>query len=170
MAGMIGAALGAVGSIFGGVKAAKAAKKAKRAVEAQRKKNDDWFNRRYNEDATQRADTMRLLTKTEEMLRDRHKEAQGAVAMGASEESVASAKASANNAMSDMMSDIVANNEARKDSIEATYRANDDAYNNQLTQIETDKAKAIGQAVQGVTSAVGNMSLPFSVGKAGIPL
>ena len=170
MAGMIGAALGAVGSIFGGVKAAKAAKKAKRAMEAQRKKNDDWFNRRYNEDATQRADTMRLLTKTEEMLRDRHKEAQGAVAMGASEESVASGKASANNAMSDMMSDIVANNEARKDSIEATYRANDDAYNNQLTQIETGKAKAIGQAVQGVTSAVGNKSLPFSVGKAGIPL
>lgn len=170
MAGIIGTALGAVGSIFGGVTAAKAAKKAKRAIEAQRKKNDDWFNRKYNEDATQRADTMRLLTKTEEMLRDRHNAAQGAVAMGASEESVAAQKASANQAMSDMMSDIVANNEARKDSIEATYRANDDAYNNQLNQIETNKANAIGQAVQGVTGAVANMSLPFSVGKAGIPL
>lgn len=47
--GLIGSAIGAVGSIFGGIKASKAMKKAKRNVEAQRQKNQDWYDRRYNE-------------------------------------------------------------------------------------------------------------------------
>ena len=59
--GLIGSAIGAVGSIFGGIKASKAMKKAKRNVEAQRQKNQDWYDRRYNEDATQRADAQRIL-------------------------------------------------------------------------------------------------------------
>ena len=46
--GLIGSAIGAADSIFGGIKASKAMKKAKRNVEAQRQKNQDWYDRRYN--------------------------------------------------------------------------------------------------------------------------
>lgn len=69
--GLIGSAIGAAGSIFGGIKASKAMKKAKRNVEAQRQKNQDWYDRRYNEDATQRADAQRILTQTEESIKQR---------------------------------------------------------------------------------------------------
>lgn len=62
--GLIGSALGAVGSIFGGNSASKAMKKAKQNVEQQIQKNQDWYDRRYNEDATQRADAQRILTMT----------------------------------------------------------------------------------------------------------
>ena len=131
--GLIGSAIGAAGSIFGGIKASKAMKKAKRNVEAQRQKNQDWYDRRYNEDATQRADAQRILTQTEESIKQRNK--------------------------ADATSQIAADAEARKDNIEATYMQNDNALVEQLNAIEQGKANAISGAVQGVTNAVSQM--PF---------
>ena len=77
--------------------------------------------------------------------------------MGGTDESVAAAKAANNEALTDATSQIAARADARKDNIEATYLANDNAYMEQLNAIEQGKAQAIGQAVQGVTNAAGNM-------------
>ena len=41
---IVGGGLSAAGAIFGGISASKAMKKAKRNVEAQRKKNQDWYD------------------------------------------------------------------------------------------------------------------------------
>ncbi|MBW4900373.1 hypothetical protein [Prevotella melaninogenica] len=158
--GLIGAAIGAAGSIFGGISASKAMSKMKANVEAQKKANQDWYDRRYNEDATQRADAQRILTMTEESIKNRNKAAAGAQAvMGGTEESVAAAKAANNKALSDATSQIAVNAEQRKDSIEQQYQQRDADLTNQLNEIEQNKANAIGQAVQGVTGAAG--SLPF---------
>lgn len=157
---LIGSAIGAAGSIFGGISASKAMKRAKKNVEAQRKKNQDWYDRRYNEDATQRADAQRILTQTEESIKQRNKQAAGSAAvMGGTDESVVAAKAANNQALADATSQIAANAEARKDNIEATYMANDNAFVEQLNQLEQGKAQAIGQAVQGVANAASSM--PF---------
>ena len=153
--GLIGSAIGAVGSIFGGIKASKAMKKAKRNVEAQRQKNQDWYDRRYNEDATQRADAQRILTQTEESIKQRNKAAAGSAAvMGGTDESVAAAKEANNKALADATSQIAADAEARKDNMQ-----NDNAFVEQLNAIEQGKANAISGAVQGVTNAVSQM--PF---------
>ncbi len=158
--GLIGTAIGAVGSIFGGIKASKAAKKAKKNIEAQREKNQDWYDRRYNEDATQRADAQRLLTQTEKSIKERNRQAAGAAAvMGGTDESTAAAKAANNEALADATSQIAASVDARKDNIEATYMQNDNAFVDKLNEMELKRADAIGQAVQGVASAAG--SLPF---------
>lgn len=158
--GLIGAAIGAAGSIFGGISASKAMRKMKANVEAQKKANQDWFDRRYNEDATQRADAQRILTMTEESIKNRNKAAVGAQAvMGGTEESVAAAKAANNKALSDATSQIAVNGEQRKDAIENQFQERDTSLNNQLNEIEQNKANAIGQAVQGVTGAAG--SIPF---------
>lgn len=158
--GLIGSAIGAAGSIFGGISASKAMKRAKKNVEAQRQKNQDWYDRRYNEDATQRADAQRILTQTEESIKQRNKQAAGSAAvMGGTDESVAAAKEANNQALADATSQIAANAEARKDNIEATYMANDNAFVEQLNQLEQGKAQAIGQAVQGVANAASSM--PF---------
>ena len=88
--GLIGSAIGAAGSIFGGISASKAMKKIKSNVEAQRQKNQNWYDRRYNEDYTQRADAQRILTQTEESIKNRNKQAAGIQAvMGGTDESVA---------------------------------------------------------------------------------
>lgn len=158
--GLIGSAIGAAGAIFGGISASAAAKKAKKNVEAQRQKNQDWYDRRYNEDATQRADAQRILTQTEESIKQRNRQAAGSAAvMGGTDESVAAAKAANNQALADATSQIAAAADARKDNIEATYMQNDNAFNEQLNQIEMNKAQAIGQAVQGVANAASSM--PF---------
>ena len=102
---IIGAGVGAAASIFGGISASKAIKKMKANLEAQRKKNQDWYDQRYNEDATQRADAQRILTKTEEAFRNRNRAAQGAAAvMGGTEESVAATKAANSQALADATS------------------------------------------------------------------
>ena len=158
--GLIGAAIGAAGSIFGGLSASNAMKKAKRNVEKRQRENEDWYNRHYNEDSTQRADAQRLLNKTEESIRLRNRQAAGTQAvMGGTDESVAATRAANNQAVSDAASQIAAQSEARKDQIEQAYRQRDEQYEQQLDQMEANRANAISQAVQGVTGMAS--SLPF---------
>lgn len=151
---LIGAGLSAVGSIFGGISASKAMKKVKTNLQNQQKANQDWFNRRYNEDATQRADAQRILTKTEESIRNRNRQAAGAQAvMGGTEESVAAAKAANNQALAEATSQIAVNAEARKDQIEQTYQQRDAQINDALNSLEINKSHAIASGAQGVEQA-----------------
>ena len=138
---LVGAGLSAVGSIFGGISASKAMKKVKKNLQAQKQANQDWYDRRYNEDATQRADAQRILTKTEESIKNRNRQAAGAQAvMGGTEESVAAAKAANNQALADATSQIAVNAEARKDQIEQTYQQKDAQINDALNNLEIGRA------------------------------
>lgn len=156
--GLIGSAIGIAGSIFGGISASNAVKNAKKGIEQQRKKNQNWYDRRYNEDATQRADAQRILTLTEERIKNRNRAAADAAAvMGGTEESVAATKAANALATADAAAQIAVAADQRKDNIEAAYRSNDDAYANQLANLELKKADAIAQATQGVVDATSNI-------------
>lgn len=156
---IIGAGMQAAGAIWGGISAAKSAKKVKQSIERQQQENQDWYDRRYNEDATQRADAQRLLTMTEESIKKRNKAAAGAAAvMGGTAESVAAEKAANNEALADATSQIAASADARKDAIEAAYQERDAALENQLNQTEMQKQQAISQAVQGVAGAASGIA------------
>lgn len=157
--GLIGAALGAAGSIFGGIAASKAMKNVKANIEQQQRENKDWYDRRYNEDATQRADAQRILAMTEESIKKRNRAAAGTAAvMGGTDESVAAEKAANAHTMADATSHIAANADARKDAIENQYMSRKADLNNQLNQLQKEKAGAISQAVQGVTGAAGGIN------------
>ncbi len=152
--GIIGGTLGAAGSIFGGIKASKAMKRVKENIQAQQQANQNWYDRRYNEDATQRADAQRILTQTEESIRNRNRQAAGAQAvMGGTDESVAAAKAANAQALADATSQIAVNADNRKDQIEQAYQQRDAQLNAALNDLEVNKAKAISQAVKGVAEA-----------------
>lgn len=156
---IIGAGMQAAGAVFGGIQAARSAKKVRQNVEGQVKKNEDWYDRRYNEDPTQRGDAQRLITMTEESIRKRNKSAAGTAAvMGGTAESVAAEKAANNEALADATSQIAADASARKDAIEAAYQERDAALENQLNQTEMQKQQAISQAVQGVTGAASGIA------------
>lgn len=149
-----GGALGAAGSIFGGISASKAMRRVKKNLQAQKEANQNWYDRRYNEDATQRADAQRILTLTEESIRNRNRQAAGAQAvMGGTDESTAVAKAANAQALADATSQIAAGAENRKDQIEQTYQQRDSQINEALNNLEMNKAQAISQAVQGVAKA-----------------
>lgn len=147
----------ALGSIFGGISASKAMKQYKRNVQGQLAENEDWYNRRYNEDATQRADAQRILTLTEDAIRKRNRAAAGQQAvMGGNEASVAAAKEANSQATAEAAARIAAAGEARKDRIEESYRGRKQALQDQLNNIEVGKAQNTAQAIQGVSSAAGD--------------
>lgn len=151
---LVGAGLSAVGSIFGGISASKAMKKVKKNLQERKQENEAWYDRRYNEDATQRADAQRILTKTEEMIRNRNRQAAGAQAVtGGTEEGVAAAKAANNEAMADAASRIAVAGESRKDQIEQTYQQRDARLDDALNDIEINKGKSVVAAAQGVMQA-----------------
>ena len=166
---IIGGALKIGGSIFGGIKASQAMKKMKRNIEAQRKSNQAWYDRRFNEDATQRAEAQRMLTKTNDFIKNRNKAASGAQAVtGASEESVAATKAANNQVMADAASQIAAAGDQRKDVIEQQYRETDGQLQGQLNNLEANKANHIVQAVQGVADAGSGIADALGTTETGI--
>jgi hypothetical protein len=129
-------------------------RRVKKNLQAQKEANQNWYDRRYNEDATQRADAQRILTQTEESIRNRNRQVAGAQAvMGGTDESTAAAKAANAQALADATSQIAVNAENRKDQIEQTYQQRDSQINEALNNLEINKAQAISQAVQGVAKA-----------------
>ena len=154
----IGTGLSIVSGIFGGLSASKANKRVKKDIESQREENKEWYNRSYNEDATQRASAQRMLAKTEEALRMRNKQMEGAMAVtGSTEESVAAQKAANAQALAETASQIAVDGERRKDAIERQYMAKEDALRSELHDVERNRANQTAQAVQGVAGYAGNL-------------
>lgn len=159
---IIGGAIGIGASLYGGHKASEAMKGVKKNLEGQRRENEDWYNRRYNEDATQRADAQRVLTQTAEAIRQRNRAAAGAAAVaGGTEESVAATKAANAQAMAEAASRIATAGEARKDDIEKQYRERETGLQGQLNNMEVNRANAITQAAGGVADAAGNAGAAY---------
>lgn len=158
----IGGAIGIGAKIFGGIAASKAMKKVKENLEDQQQENQDWYDRRYNEDATQRADAQRVLTMTEESIRNRNRQAAGTQAvMGGTEESVAATKAANNQALADATSQIAVNGERRKDNIESQYMQTKSNLNQQLNNMEMNRAGQISQAADSAVGASFNAGSMF---------
>lgn len=159
IASLIGAGLKIGGAVYGGIKASQAMKKMQRQIQQQKQENTNWYNRRYNEDATQRADAVRALQKVEDSIKNRNRAAAGTQAvMGGTEESVAAAKAANNEALSQTASNIAAQADARKDAIEQQYRQEDSRLQGQLNQLQAQKAQNIANAVTGVAGAAGSIA------------
>lgn len=151
---IVGTALKVGGSIFGGYKRARAMRKAQKQINNQKEENQDWFDRRYNEDATQRADAQRLLTMTAERIKNRNKQIAGTSAvMGSTNETAAAERAQNNEAMADTMSRIAASAADRKDQIEGQFQQREDALNQQLYNMQVGEANAIADATRGVSDA-----------------
>lgn len=156
---IIGGALGLASALYGGYTASQAMKKTKENAEQQQRENQDWYDRRYNEDATQRADAQRILQITNEQIKQRNKAAAGTQAvMGGTEESVAATKEANAQAMADAASQIAVAGEKRKDGIEQQYMAKKGELTDRLSEIEKQKAAAVSQAVGGAASAAGNLA------------
>lgn len=167
MAGaIIGAALSVGSSIYSGIANRNAQKKRERAIEAQQKENQAWYDRKYNEDPTKRADTMRLLTQMQEQIKNRNKAAKGRQAvMGGTEDSTTAVKEANNKTLADTTSQIVAANEQRKDNIEQQYLARKQSLNDQKNGLEAEKATNTANAVAGVAGTAANIATALDSGK-----
>ena len=153
-----GAALGIGSSIFGAVESARQRRKVRKNIQNELAENEAWYNRRYNEDGTQRADAQRILTLAEQKIRDRNRAAAGAQAvMGGTEASAQATKAANAQTLADATAQIAANADARKDQIESQYHSRKDNYEAQLNGYNAQTAQNISTASQGVAQAAGTM-------------
>ena len=163
LGGIIGGSVGALGGIFGGISKNKMLKKMRKMINEQKRENQNWYDRRYNEDATQRADAQAILTQTADMIKRRNQQSAGTQAvMGGTEESAAAAKEANAKALSDATSNIAVAGAQRKDQIEGQYRERQNQLDEQLRQLEGEKvdafgmiSNAIGGAVNGFASGMG---------------
>ena len=154
---LIGAGLGAAASIFGGIRARRAAAKANAMLQQEKADNQAWYDRRYNEDATQRADAQRMLTMVMDRIKQRNRAAAGTAAvMGGSTEAVAAEKAANAGVLADTASQIAAAGAARKDQVESQYLAQKNAINQQQIANQQQVAQNVATATQGAASALAN--------------
>lgn len=142
---MIGAIIGAAGglasSIWGGIQAQRAANDANRELADQRKKNEDWYRRRYNEDYTQSAEAQAAMTRARELAREQMASARGTAAvMGGTEAGVAAQRQAANKMLADTMSGIAQNATARKDAVESQYLQTETALSQQQQNVYNQQA------------------------------
>lgn len=162
---LIGAGLSVASSIAGGIANRKARKKQEQMIDQQQKENQAWYDRKYNEDPTKRADTVRLLTQMQEQIKNRNKAAKGRQAvMGGTEDSTTAVKEANNKTLADTTSQIVAANDARKDNIEQQYMARKSQLQGQQMGIEAEKSADTANAVAGVAGTAANIAASLDSG------
>lgn len=138
--GILGGALGAASGLLGGLSSNRKLKKQMKMINELKKDNQNWYGRRYNEDATQRADAQAMLTRTNEILKNRNKAAAGAAAvMGGSDESIAAEKAANANVLANVASNIAVEGERRKEAIESDYRKRNDELEDAMMKLKGQK-------------------------------
>ena len=165
---LIGAGLGLASSIAGGIANRKARRKQEQMLAQQQRENQAWYDRRYNEDPTLRADTVRLLTQMQEQIKNRNRAAKGRQAvMGGTEDSTTAVKEANNKTLADTTSQIVAANEARKDAIEQQYQRNKRSIQGQQMQMEAEKSADTDNVVTGVAGTAANIASTLDAGMGG---
>lgn len=161
----------------------KASKAAEQGLQYQKDKDDiinkgekrlqDWYDRNYYADTTQRADAQQLLNYTAEQIKKRNKAAAGTQAvMGGTDESVASEKAANASTMAETASRIAAAGANRKDNIDEQYLKGMQGIDSQrlnqkdkMSDIELTRAGQIssaGSALGGLNIDVGSIVKAFS--------
>ena len=156
---LVGAGLSLASSIASGIANRKAQEKQEKMLAQQKKENQAWYDRKYNEDPTKRADTVRLLTQMQEQIKNRNQAAKGRQAvMGGTEDSTTATKEANNKTLADMTSQIVASNESRKDSIEQQYQQNKNSIENKQIQMEADKAGNSANTAAAVAGTAANIA------------
>lgn len=165
---LIGAGLGLASSIAGGIANRKARRKQEQMLAQQQRENQAWYDRKYNEDPTKRADTVRLLTQMQEQIKNRNRAAKGRQAViGGTEDSTTAVKEANNKTLADTTSQIVAANEARKDAIEQQYQQNKRSIQGQQMQMEAEKSVDTANVVAGVAGTASNIAATLDAGTGG---
>ena len=158
----IAAAAAVAGSALGSAGKRKSLSKREKFIGGKKQENENWYNRRYNEDATQRADSLRLLNLADERIKRRDRAAAGrAAVMGGTQESVAAEKEANNEMMANAIGQIAAANEKRKDAIEQQYLNRNERLDDALYEIESNKDSGLdiaGNMFGAVGSALGSFS------------
>jgi len=150
----IGAGLALGSAIYGGIQSSIANNKARKLIQQQRDANKRWYDTKMAQDYTLRTDAQAAINRQRELLNEQYNKARKTgVVSGATDEAIALQKAAANKSVSDTMTDIASQASAYKDNVEARYKAEDSALNQQQAQSYQQQAAQTAQAASQAVSA-----------------
>lgn len=174
---MIGAAIsagiGAVGSIFGAIKAGKERRKMNAFINQQSAENEAKYNRDYYGDYLQRADSQAVIKQMRDTLKDSTQQAQSTAAItGATPEAQLAQMDSQNQAVGDTMSKISAMGAQFKDRVDDRYMARKDSINQMKFGQMEGRAQSgetlLGNATSLLGSSVAGLVPNLGVKKTGL--
>lgn len=140
---IISGVLGAAGGAFGSAGRNAAADAQQALINKSKRDNENWYNKRYYEDPTQRVSAQAMLARTEKFLQDRNKSAEARKAViGGTNASIAAEKEATSNTMGNLTAQIAAAGDARQDAIEQQYLKRKHELENKEAEIESTKANA----------------------------
>ena len=153
-------------SIWGGIQSSKAQKRAEQRLANEKAANDAWYNRRYNEHTIDTAAGQNMIRMAKDYARETWKKAAGAAAVGGGTDAeVAEAKAAGNKMVGDAIAQIEANDVARKDNVDAAYRARQNQLTQQQMALDQQQASNISQVAGGVSDALLSGAMHLEGGK-----
>ena len=142
-------------SIWGGIQSNKAQKEAERRLANEKAANDAWYNRRYNESYADTAAGQNMIRMAKDFARENWKKAAGAAAVGGGTDAeVALQKEAGNRMVGNAIAQMAATDTARKDNVDASYRARQSQLNQQQMSLDQQRAANISQVASGVSDAL----------------
>lgn len=168
---IVGAGLGAAGSIYSGIKSAEANKKRRLYLDNYDKESEDYANRWANIDPSQTASAQAGASAMRRLMLENNEALAGQQSViGGTRASVAAQKAQANDAMAKMASDIAVQGEQRADAVRQQRRQEKQWVEGQRMNMEAQQAaeaaKAGGEVLKaGIGMATADMQSHLDNGK-----
>lgn len=164
----ISAGIGAVGSIFGAIKAGKERRKMNSFINQQAAENEAKYNRDYYGDYLQRADSQAVIKQMRDTLKDSTQQAQSTAAItGATPEAQLAQMDSQNKAVGDTMSKMSAMGAQFKDRVDDRYMARKDSIN-QMKFGQMESAAQSGETLLGNSTSLLGSSVAGLVPNLGV--
>lgn len=165
MIGLISAGVGAIGSLVSGLSARSKAKKA----EKQLLERKDALNKEYAQDKnTDYLDTEAARSTLALLRRQNRRQTEAmnnnAVKSGASDEAKVAAAGRLNDSYADAASRIAGMGTQYKQRLKENYQRRRDSIDDQLTQVQMQKAQATSDMIGGITGATGGLISAFGLG------
>ena len=150
-------------SIFGGIKSSKKQKEAERRLENEKLENEAWYNRRYNQSFADTASGQNYIRMAKDAAREAWQREAGAAAVGGGTDAdVAAAKEAGVKMIGDTVAQMAATDTARKDNVDATYRAEKSRLNQQQIALDQQHAANNSQAASSASDALLTGALYFA--------
>lgn len=165
-----GGTIGAIGGLFGGIKAGKQRKKMRRYLDQQDAENTAFYNANALSDYTQRADAQNLMKQLRDNLTKTNKRTENmAVVTGATPEQQAVSKEQSNKVISDTYASLGAMGQQWKDRITDRYLSRKDNITNQRMDMMGQRAQSYENLMNNGFNALTNsfLSIANSSGQGG---
>jgi hypothetical protein len=150
------------GAAMSAIAGARAYRRQMNNLRKQERENQNWYDRRYNENATERADSVALNEQAKQHFAERMAQHQGTAAvMGGTNAQLAAEKNAEAAGYANIQAQRQQMADTRKDTIENKFMTNKSNIQNQMLAMEQQRAQGIQQAASQMAQAGSDlMKLP----------